>query len=91
MGTEQASRFLRSHPKLRVIDVSNAEGALSGSGHGYLRDSPWVSSDVIPTLRYDLAPEERGLMRDPGGLIWAFPDDYLDRAEAALGRAEPPL
>jgi hypothetical protein len=91
MGTEQASRFLRDHPKLRVIDVSNAEGAVSGSGHGYLRDSPWVSSDVILTLRYDLAPEERGLVRDPGSPIWMFPDDYLDRAGRALDRAEPPL
>ena len=91
MGTEQASRFLRDHPRLRVIDVSNAEGAVSGSGHGYLRDSPWVSSDVILTLRYDLAPEERGLVRDPGSRIWTFPDDYLDRAGRALDRAEPPL
>ena len=88
MATEQASRFLSSHPRLRVIDVSNAEGAVSGSGHGYLRESPWVSSDVVLSLRYDLAPEERGLTRAPGSPIWAFPDDYLERAGPALDRAE---
>ncbi|MGB5734933.1 MAG: hypothetical protein WBM40_10895 [Thiohalocapsa sp.] len=44
MGAQQATPFLRSHPRLRVIDVSNAEGSLSGSGHGTLRESPWVSS-----------------------------------------------
>jgi len=33
MATKQASRFLSSHPRLRVIDVSNAQGAVSGSGH----------------------------------------------------------
>mgnify|MGYP001826031493 FL=1 len=89
MATEQASRFLRSHPRLRVIDVSNAEGAVSGSGHGYLRESPWVSSDVVLSLRYDLSPQERGLVRDPGSPVWTFPDDYLERAGAALDRAEP--
>jgi esterase/lipase superfamily enzyme len=88
MATEQARRFLSSHPRLRVIDVSNAEGAVSGSGHGYLRESPWVSSDVVLSLRYDLAPEERGLVRAPGSPVWTFPDDYLERAGAALDRAE---
>jgi len=88
METEQASRFLRSHPRLRVIDVSNAEGAVSGSGHGYLRESPWVSSDVVLSLRFDLPPQERGLTRAPGSPVWTFPDDYLERAGAALDRAE---
>lgn len=87
MGTEQATRFLRSHPRLRVIDVSNAEGAVSGSGHGYLRESPWVSSDLVLTLRYGLTPQERGLVLDPSSPIWTFPDDYLDRAAVALDRA----
>ena len=88
MATEQSNRFLSSHPGLRVIDVSNAEGAVSGSGHGYLRESPWVSSDVVLSLRYDLAPDERGLVRAPGSPVWTFPDDYLERAGAALDRAE---
>lgn len=83
IATEQASRFLRSHPRLRVIDVSNAGGAVSGSG--YLRESPWVSSDVVLSLRYDLAPEERGLTRAPGSPIWTFPDDYLERAGGGAG------
>lgn len=88
MATAQTRRFLSSHPRLRVIDVSNAEGAVSGSGHGYLRESPWVSSDVVLSLRYDLAPDERGLLLDPGSPVWTFPDDYLERAGAALDRAE---
>jgi esterase/lipase superfamily enzyme len=88
MATAQSNRFLSSHPRLRVIDVSNAEGALSGSGHGYLRESPWVSSDVVLSLRYDLPPQERGLTRAPGSPVWTFPDDYLERAGAALDRAE---
>jgi len=88
MATAQSNRFLSSHPGLRVIDVSNAEGAVSGSGHGYLRESPWVSSDVVLSLRYDLAPQERGLVRAPGSPVWTFPDDYLERAGVALDRAE---
>jgi esterase/lipase superfamily enzyme len=83
--------FLRQNPKLRVIDVSDAELGTSGSGHGYLRESPWVSSDVIVTLRYDLAPQERGLVHRSGSPIWTFPPDYPQRLSASLARAQSEL
>jgi len=83
--------FLRQNPELRVIDVSDAESGTSGSGHGYLRESPWVSSDVIMTLLYDLSPEDRGLVHRPGSPIWAFPPDYPERLGASLARARPEI
>jgi len=71
--------FLEANPKLRVIDVTGAADADAGNGHGYFRDSPWVSSDILMTLMYDLSPEERGLARNVEMPIWEFPADYQKR------------
>ena len=38
----------------------DAEDADARSGHSYFRESPWVSSDILMTLLYDLDPPERG-------------------------------
>ncbi|MEJ2604469.1 MAG: alpha/beta hydrolase, partial [Gammaproteobacteria bacterium] len=86
-------RFFEEHPELRLIDVTNAEGGTAGNGHGYFRSSPWVSSDVLMTLLYDLPPEQRGLeRRDEGGIpTWVFPADYIERLRVALAKANPAL
>ncbi|WP_295884573.1 alpha/beta hydrolase [uncultured Thiohalocapsa sp.] len=83
--------FLREHPELRIIDVTRAEGGTAGSGHGYFRESPWVSSDILTTLLYNLAPSERGLVLEPDSPIWTFPGDYIDRLRRALGKENPTL
>lgn len=71
---------------MSIIDVSGAEGADARKGHSYLRDSPWVSSDILMAMRYRLTPAERGLVRAPGELFWRFPSDYVDRLEAGIER-----
>jgi esterase/lipase superfamily enzyme len=76
--------FLGLHPLLRIVDVTDAEGGTAGSGHGYFRESPWVSSDILTTLLYDLAPAERGLVLEPNSPVWTFPEDYIDRLRRAL-------
>ena len=53
-------RFFSVNYDLIVINVSEAEQSASGNGHAYFRKSPWVSSDILTTLRYDLAPADRG-------------------------------
>jgi hypothetical protein len=77
--TEQARRRLRAREDLVVINATEAEGAQTGNGHGYFRQSPWASSDILLTLRYGLKPAERGLVREPDRIAWTFPPDYLDR------------
>ncbi len=72
-------KYLENHPQLRVIDVSDAANADAGNGHGYFRSSPWVSSDILMTLMYDLTPEERGLIRNIELPVWEFPQDYQER------------
>ena len=85
-GNDVSKAFFLQNPRLRAIDVTNAESGTAGSGHGYLRESPWVSSDVLLTLLYDLEPAERGLVRRPDSPVWVFPDDYVTRVRAALAR-----
>ncbi len=77
-------RILGARQAIDVIDVTEAKAAASGNGHHYFRQSPWVSSDVLTTIRYQLSPAERGLVRDPGSAVWRFPPDYLERLHKAL-------
>jgi len=80
--------FLGNNPKLHVIDVTDAAAADAGNGHGYFRESPWVSSDILMSLMYDLSPGDRGLTRGLDMPIWEFPPDYqqrlLDKLKAKL-------
>ncbi len=83
--------YLQRTPKLHLIDVTAVEGSASGNGHGYFRSSPWVSSDILMSLLYDLDPQDRGLERLPGQPLWNFPDDYIERLRTALqARQVPP-
>jgi hypothetical protein len=74
---------------LALSDVTDAESAGARGGHSYFRDSPWVSSDILATLKYGLTPTERGLIRqDPNLPIWSFPPDFVDRLRAQLALEE---
>ena len=86
-----AVKYLSDNPKLRVIDVTEAEGGTDSGGHNYFRSSPWVSSDVLMTLMFDLTPEQRGLVRNDEAPTWRFPSDYVERLRQALGSADPEL
>ncbi len=85
--------YLRATPKLTVVNVTGAEGADTGNGHGYFRSSPLASSDILARLRWGISPAERGLIRDDGSGIWTFPDDYVEKLQvvvADLQRAQRP-
>ena len=64
------------------LDIVSYRGRIGGRfGHGYFRDNPAVSSDLLATLRYGWLPGEglrRGLRRaDEGSNFWLIDDDYL--------------
>jgi pimeloyl-ACP methyl ester carboxylesterase len=84
-------QYFESTAALRIIDVTNAEGSQSGNGHAYFRSSPWVSSDILMTLLYDLPPDERGLVWSDDLPVWTFPDDYLEQLREALKKTRPEL
>ena len=54
-------------------------------------DSPWVSSDILVTLRYDLLPGERGLTRSDEDPMWRFPPDYIANLRETIFRVNPAL
>ncbi len=72
-----------------LINVSDAEGAESGNGHGYFRSSPWASSDVLMTLYYGLLPDQRGLIQKDDLPVYSFPPDYLSRLWSTIGGVDP--
>jgi len=71
--------LLKNLDKIDFINVTPTEGASTGNGHGYFLSSPWVSSDVLMTLYYGLAPEERGLVQHNDLPFYDFPPDYITR------------
>ncbi|UCH46604.1 MAG: alpha/beta hydrolase [Betaproteobacteria bacterium] len=87
----EVEAFLEDNAELQFINVTEAEGALTGNGHGYFRSSPWASSDILMTLRYGLEPEDRGLVHTEGLPVWTFPADYIDRLRAAIIQVNPGL
>jgi esterase/lipase superfamily enzyme len=77
-------QYLRENRELTIVDVSDAQSATAGNGHAYFRGSPWVSSDILMSLRYDLSPEDRGLVVDHERQLWTFPTDYVERLQTEL-------
>ncbi|MFM8820043.1 MAG: alpha/beta hydrolase [Phenylobacterium sp.] len=76
--------------RISYIDVSAVPNVKADNGHGYFRGSPWVSSDLMVKLMYRLAPEARGLVRDPRTGILSFPTDYDQRMQRALSGVNRP-
>jgi esterase/lipase superfamily enzyme len=81
--------FLRANPSLQFIDVTEAAGSTTGNGHSYFRDSPWVSSDLLTLLAYDIGAAERGLEKEANLLVWTFPPDFIERLRKALATTSP--
>jgi esterase/lipase superfamily enzyme len=75
--------------RISLINVTNAEGAGSDSGHGYFRASPWVSSDILMTLRYGLKPKQRGLVDEEGLPMYTFPPNFIYRLWDAIEKVDP--
>ena len=85
---EAPLEWLREHPKLSFVDVTDAAESTTENGHRYFRKSPWVSSDLLMLLRFGFRPGERGLVRSQDSPSWRFPPDYIERlSEAVKGRA----
>ena len=59
-----------------IIDVAAAEDAASGNGHGYFIKSPWVSTDLLLTLKNGAKPQKRGLSWQEANAVWYFPENY---------------
>ena len=88
--TEAGRKALREFgEQISFINVSHAEGADGGNGHGYFRNSPWASSDILMTLYYGLAPKQRGLVEQDDLPIYTFPPDYIENLWGAIQTVDP--
>jgi len=85
--SEDAANYLWQNSKLVIVNATDTQGADTGNGHAYFRQSPSTSSDILATLMFDLKPEERGLEQTGGRPIWTFSADYIDKLRAALEKA----
>lgn len=83
--------FLQSHPSLELVDVTPAAGSTTGNGHSYFSGSPWVSSDLLALLAFDLSSNQRGLVKMPDLPVWSFPADYIERLQKNLKTLNPEL
>jgi esterase/lipase superfamily enzyme len=83
--------FLRDHPSLELVDVTQAAGSTTGNGHSYFSQSPWVSSDLLTLLAFDLNPEQRGLIKKGKLPVWSFPTDYVARLRGKIKALNPDL
>ena len=83
--------FLHANPSLELIDVSGVAGSTTGNGHAYFRNSPWVSSDILTLLAFNLDPAQRGLEKKGELLVWRFPPDYIERLQKELMKLNPDL
>lgn len=86
---QRMANFLRENPSLQFIDVTDAADSTYGNGHSFFRKSPWVSSDLIALLSYDLDADRRGLEKDPNLLVWTYPPDFIERLRKALVEMNP--
>jgi len=66
------SEYLWNNDDLIMIDATHAKDAAIGNGHGYFHNSPWVSSDILMTLKYGFLPKKRGLKRSKKLPVWSF-------------------
>ena len=89
--SETIAKYLQETEEISLVNVTAAEGAETDNGHRYFRKSPWASSDLLMTLRYDLSPAARGLVRDENSPAWNFPPDYITRLREAIVKANPSL
>ena len=83
--SDRVMDWIRTNDDLYFVDVSGVEGTDVGNGHAYFESSPWVSSDLLATLQYELTPEARGLVREPMAPSWTFPENYDAKLRQAIG------
>lgn len=73
------------------VTLINIDGQHNGDpiDHSHHRFSGATLSDILLCLRSDLKPDQRGLVRDEGQLIYRFADDYKQRVTEAAKRVYP--
>ena len=81
--------FMKKNGNIYFVDVTEAEDATTGNGHHYFTESPWVSSDLLLSMLYNLTPEQRGLVFNEEEYTWRFSKDYNENVSVAIQKVDP--
>lgn len=86
---EEERELLHQLSRVEMLDVSygKEERGFDITGHHYWYRHPWVTSDVVISLRTGLPAAQRGLLPTHCERFWYFPPDYPERARAAFRAA----
>jgi hypothetical protein len=79
-------QHLKEFGNTTLIDVAAAEDVASGNGHGYFVKSPWVSTDLLLTLKHGFGPQKRGLRYNEVDAAWVFPESYSQKIRQVVGQ-----
>ena len=77
-------QHLQKFGNTTLIDVAAAEDVASGNGHGYFVKSPWVSTDLLLTLKHGSGPQKRGLRYNEVDAAWVFPENYPQKIKQVV-------
>ena len=67
---------------LDLIDIQGSTALNIGKSHSFWYSHPWVSTDLLMLMLFNLPPEQRGLTRhtvENDLVIYRFPDDYEEK------------
>lgn len=78
-------RWLSQATQVTIINVDDQPSS-DPIRHSHHRYSGAALSDLLLSLRSDLSPAERGLVREEGEILWHFADDYEHRVTEAARR-----
>ncbi len=70
-----------------LIDIEGSKALEAGKSHSFWYSHPWVSSDLLFLMLFNLHPLERGLTRhasENGLVLYRFPDNYEEKIEKVL-------
>lgn len=82
--SETDRRWLSQADRITLVDI-DSQPTNDPIRHSHHRYSGAALSDLLLSLRSDLTPAQRGLVREEGKIVWRFADDYEQRVtEAAL-------
>ncbi len=72
---------------LDIIDIQGSTALEVGKTHSFWYSHPWVSTDLLMLMLFNLPPDQRGLTRhtiENDLVIYRFPDDYEEKIEQQI-------
>ncbi|MEE4243483.1 MAG: alpha/beta hydrolase [Desulfopila sp.] len=76
---------------LNIIDIQGSTALEAGKSHSFWYSHPWVSTDLLMLMLFNLPPDQRGLTRhtvENDLVIYRFPENYEEKIEEQIKMME---